>query len=85
MSIDAPTSEEISRTKRFMAAGKDILTQMDDYRDSLKDLAKAEAEALQIKPAALMKALKIAHKNKAAEEEEANETIESLLIMSGEK
>jgi ABC-type iron transport system FetAB ATPase subunit len=79
------SDDETAKIKQFMKDGKAVLQEVEDLSGGLKDTAKAIAETLDIKPALLMKALKVAFKSKADDESDNFEIVDQLLIVSGEK
>lgn len=54
--------EEKAKLERLISEGSTVLREIEDLQESLKETVKAVAEELQIKPAIINKAIKIAHK-----------------------
>lgn len=79
------TTNDKVRLNQFMDAGMKTFQEIQDLRDGLKDTAKAIAEELDIKPAVLMKALRMAFKASINEEKEAFEDAEEILEVTGRR
>lgn len=71
--------EEKSKLEKLISEGGSILREIDDLRESLKDTVKAVGEELQIKPAIINKAIKIAHKGDFQAHNEDWEEVEAIL------
>ena len=54
--------EEKAKLEKLITEGSTVLREIEDLQESLKDTVKAVAEELQVKPAVINKAIKIAHK-----------------------
>lgn len=76
-------SEDIAKLKKLFNEGMRVMREMEDLREGLKDTVKSIAEELDMKPAVLNKALKIAHKNALKDEQEAFSEVEEVLEASG--
>lgn len=63
--------------------GMAVLHEIDTLQGGLNDTIKAVAEELQIKPATLKKAIKIAHKATFGQEKQDHETLETILETVG--
>jgi Mn-dependent DtxR family transcriptional regulator len=71
--------EERAKLERLINEGGNVLREIEDLQEGLKETVKAVAEELQVKPSIINKAIKIAHKdNWKSHEEEWNE-IETIL------
>ena len=71
--------EERAKLERLITEGQNILREVEDLQEGLKETVKAVAEELNVKPSIINKAIKIAHKdNWKSHEEEWNE-IEMIL------
>lgn len=71
--------EEKAKLERLINEGSNVLREIEDLQEGLKETVKAVAEELQVKPGIINKAIKIAHKdNWKSHEEEWNE-IEMIL------
>ena len=63
--------------------GISVLQEVDTLNEGLTDTIKAIAEELEVKPGVLRKAIKIAHKQRLTEENEANEELNNILTTVG--
>ena len=63
--------------------GISVLQEVDTLNDGLNDTVKAIAEELEVKQSVLKKAIKIAHKQRLNEENEANEELNTILQTVG--
>lgn len=79
------SANDKARLNQFMDAGMKTLQELQDLRDGLKDTAKAIAEEMDIKPAVLMKSLRIAFKASINEEKEVISDIEEILEVTGRR
>ena len=71
--------EEKAKLERLISEGSNVLRELEDLQEGLKETVKAVAEELQIKPSIINKAIRIAHKdNWKSHEDEWNE-IEMIL------
>ena len=71
--------EEKAKLERLIPEGSNVLRELEDLQEGLKETVKAVAEELQIKPSIINKAIRIAHKdNWKSHEDEWNE-IEMIL------
>jgi hypothetical protein len=71
--------EEKAKLERLISEGSNVLREVEDLQEGLKETVKAVAEELQIKPSIINKAIRIAHKdNWKSHEDEWNE-IEMIL------
>jgi len=71
--------EEKAKLERLIKEGSNVLREVEDLNEGLKDTVKAVAEELQIKPSTINKAIKIAHKGDWSRHSEEWEEIESIL------
>ena len=55
-------SEEKAKLTQLISEGLTVLQEVDDLNGGLKDTVKAVAEEMQVKPAILSKAIKVAYK-----------------------
>jgi len=76
-------SEDIAKLKKLFNEGSRVLREMEDLREGLKETVKAIAEEMDMKPATLNKALKIAHKNALQQEQSAFAELEEVLEAAG--
>ena len=63
--------------------GMQVLHEIDTLNGGLNDTIKAIAEELEIKPAILKKAIKLAHKAEFGKEKQDHETLETILETVG--
>ena len=63
--------------------GMGVLQEIEDLNAGLNDTVKAVAEELEIKPAILKKAIKIAQKSKLSETNQDHETLQDILETVG--
>lgn len=71
--------EEKAKLERLINEGSNVLREVEDLQEGLKETVKAVAEELQIKPSIITKAIKIAHKDNWQSHEEEWEEIEGIL------
>jgi len=77
------SQEDIIRIKQLIKEGSQVLQEIDDLKEGLKHTVNAIAEEIDVKPAQLNKAIKIAHKNTMIEEREKLDQIEDILGAAG--
>lgn len=75
--------EDIARIKQLLAEGSQVLQEIDDLNEGLTDTIKAIAEEIEVKPAQLKKAIRVAHKNSMIEEREKLDEVEDILQAAG--
>ncbi len=75
--------EDVRRIKSFIDSGLAVVQQVEDLNAGLKDTAKTIAEEINIKPAVLMKALRVAFKASISEEKTRYEHVETILAAAG--
>ena len=75
--------EEQAKLKRIIDEGSNVLQEVEDLNAGLKDTVKAVAEELEVKPALINKAIKIAHKREWSKYSEAFDSLENLIIAVG--
>ena len=71
--------EEKAKLERLIREGSNVLREVEDLQEGLKETVKAVAEELQIKPAIINKSIKIAHKDEWYKHQEEWEEIEGIL------
>jgi hypothetical protein len=71
--------EERAKLERLINEGSNVLREIEDLNEGLKETVKAVAEELQVKPSIINKAIKIAHKDDWKKHEEEWEEIEGIL------
>lgn len=77
------SSEQKSKLTQLFTESIQVFQEVEDLNAGLSDTIKAIAEELEIKPATLKKAIKIAQKAKWTDTADENETIEDLLTTVG--
>ena len=75
--------EEKAKLERLVKEGVSVLQEVDDLTSSLKDTIKAVAEELNVKPAIINKAIKIAMKRDWNKHQDAFEDLETLVSTLG--
>jgi Mn-dependent DtxR family transcriptional regulator len=71
--------EEKAKLERLIMEGSNVLREVEDLQEGLKETVKAVAEELQVKPSIITKAIKIAHKDDWKKHEEEWDEIEMIL------
>ena len=64
MSLTTLTAEETAQIKQTVAAGEQVLSEIDDLKESMKEYVKNLAEELDVKPAVINKAIRLAYKQR---------------------
>jgi transposase-like protein len=77
------SSEQKAKLTQLVNEGIQVLTEVEDLTAGLSDTIKAIAEELEIKPALLKKAIKIAQKSKFGETNQDHETVQDILETVG--
>jgi len=71
--------EEKAKLERLITEGGNVLREVEDLTEGLKETVKAVAEELQIKPSIINKAIKIAHKDNWKDHEQEWNDVEMIL------
>ena len=71
--------EEKAKLERLISEGQNILRELEDLKEGLKETVKAVAEELEIKPSIINKAISIAHKDNWKDHEQEWNDIEMIL------
>lgn len=71
--------EEKAKLERLITEGGNVLREVEDLKEGLKETVKAVAEELQIKPSIINKAISIAHKDNWKDHEQEWNDIEMIL------
>ncbi len=71
--------EEKAKLERLITEGSNVLRELEDLQEGLKETVKAVAEELQIKPSIINKAIRIAHKDNWKDHETEWNEIEMIL------
>ncbi len=83
MSDRSYSTEDVAKLKKLFTEGLRVMREMEDLREGLKDTVKSIAEEMDIKPAVLTKAIKIAHKSNLSEERRGFDELEEILEITG--
>jgi chaperonin cofactor prefoldin len=75
--------EEIARLKKLIQEGDQVLFEVDSLQTGLRETVKAIAEEMDLKPAVLMKAIKVAHKATFTDETDKFDELETILEAVG--
>lgn len=76
-------AEEKAKLERLVNEGVTVLQEIEDLQTGLKDTVKAVAEELDIKPALINKAIKIAQKRDWEAHADAYDDLETLITTLG--
>ena len=71
--------EEKAKLERLITEGGNVLREVEELKEGLKETVKAVAEELQIKPSVINKAISIAHKDNWKDHEQEWNDIEMIL------
>ena len=74
---------EQAKIKQIVAEGVTVMQEITDLTEGLNDTIKAVAEEMEVKPAILKKAIKLAHKASFGQEQSDYELLEQILTMTG--
>jgi transposase-like protein len=77
------SGEQKAKLTQLVNEGIAVLSEIEDLSAGLNDTVKAVAEELEIKPAILKKAIKIAQKSKLSETNQDHETLQDILETVG--
>jgi SMC interacting uncharacterized protein involved in chromosome segregation len=83
MSSRVITAEQKIKLTQLFNEGIGVLTEIETLNEGLNDTIKAVAEEMEIKPAILKKAIKIAKKSRFSEEAADHEDLETILTTVG--
>ena len=75
--------EEKAKLERLINEGSNVLREVEDLQEGLKETVKAVAEELQIKPSIINKAIKIAYKHEFAKVKDGFNEVEEVLHAVG--
>ena len=75
--------EEINRLKKLIQEGDLVLYEVEALQTGLRETVKAIAEEMELKPAILNKAIKVAHKANFQEEYDKFDELETILESVG--
>ena len=74
---------EITKLKTLMSEGIQVTGEIEALREGLKDTVKAISEEMDMKPAVLNKAIRIAYKNEFANVQDSFNAVEEILQATG--
>lgn len=77
------SSEDVNKLRTLINEGVQVTQEVTDLKEGLRDTIKAVAEELQIKPAILNKAIRIAFKNERSRNEADFQELEDVLDAIG--
>ncbi len=77
------SAEERAKLTQIVNEALSIMMEVETLNGGLSDTIKAVAEEMDIKPALLRKAIKIAHKAVFTQTQEDNELVEQILVTVG--
>lgn len=77
------SGDEKAKIKKLFAEGMQVMGEVNALNEGLTDTIKSIAEELDMKPGVLKKALRIAYKNKFADEQDALTEVEEVLQVAG--
>lgn len=83
MPVRSFNDTEIKKLKQLMNEGIQVTGEVDALREGLKDTVKAIAEEMDMKPATLNKAIRIAYKNEFAQVQDSFSAVEEVLQATG--
>lgn len=83
MSSKIFSSEEKAKLTQIINEGSRVMQEIEDLNGGLSDTIKAVAEEMEIKPAILKRAIKIAAKSKLNETNKDNEELNTILETVG--
>ena len=76
-------TEEKAKLERLVNEGVNVLQEVQDLQEGLKDTVKSVAEELEIKPALINKAISVAHRGNYQNIADEMDTLESILNTAG--
>jgi hypothetical protein len=83
MSARMFTTEQKAKLTQIISEGIGVLQEIEDLNAGLNDTIKAIAEEMEIKPAILKKAIKIAQKSKLGETNQEHDDLNTILETVG--
>ena len=75
--------DEKAKLERLVNEGATVLREVEDLQEGLRETVKAVAQELDIKPALINKAIKIAHKGDWSKVADAFDDLETLVVTVG--
>lgn len=83
--LDNLDSNDKLELKKFFEEGCQLLADCEELKSGLKESIKAYAEKLEVKPALISKALKIAYRRSLQDDNEAWDLVNHILEVTGHK
>ena len=83
MSTKTFNGDQKLKLTQIINEGMQVMHEIDTLQGGLNDTVKAVAEELEVKPAILKKAIKLAHKAEFGKEKQDHETLETILETVG--
>jgi|TARA_R110000868_G_scaffold183707_1_gene425000 hypothetical protein len=83
MPVRSFSASEITKLKQLITEGIQVTGEIDTLKGGLSDTVKAIAEEMDMKPAVLNKAIRIAYKNDFQSQQEGYNQIEEVLAAVG--
>ena len=83
MSSKSFNGDQKIKLTQLINEGMQVMHEIDTLQGGLTDTIKAVAEELEVKPAILKKAIKLAHKAEFGKEKQDHETLETILETVG--
>ena len=77
------SSDEITKLKQLITEGVQVNQELDALKEGLRETVKAVAEELNVKPALINKAIKIAHRGDWSKVADAFDDLETLVVTVG--
>ena len=77
------TAEQTAKLTQIINEGMQVMHEVETLNGGLNDTIKAIAEELEVKPAVLKKAIKLAHKASFGQEQQDHDLLEQILTMTG--
>jgi transposase-like protein len=77
------SAEQKAKLTQIINEGMQVMMEVETLNGGLNDTIKAVAEELEIKPAILKKAIKLAHKAEFGREQQDHELLETILTTVG--
>jgi hypothetical protein len=77
------TSEQKAKLTQIINEGMQVMHEIETLNDGLTDTIKAIAEEMELKPAILKKAIKLAHKAEFGKAQQDHELLEQILTTVG--
>lgn len=77
------TAEQTAKLTQLINEGCQVMYEVETLSGGLNDTVKAIAEEMEIKPAILKKAIKIAHKAEFGRNQDDHELLQQILVQTG--